>query len=174
MHKPDPNTHLMIDIEALGLRPGAAVIQLSAQFFDPTTGDLGTAFNTFIKPKFPFTVDPETLDWHKEKGTYPHEHQELPTVCALFEFGKFLSSQPSPSVFWSWGSTYDFPLLQAVYDAHHLEAPWKYYQCQCARTVFKTILGIDAVPTSKPHDAAEDVRIQIKDLMLALKHIFPA
>ena len=167
---PEDQIHLMLDIEALGLKPGAALTELAAQYFNPYTGTVGPAIRLLIKVQSPFTIDPDTLAWHEEQGTYPRaEEQEAlatPPATAVFAFDQFLKQHRKPDVFWSWGSTYDFPLLEALYQATLQPSPWNYWQAQCARTVFKTLLPFSK-PTPKPHAAAQDVAIQIKDLTTA-------
>lgn len=162
--------HLMLDIEALGLRPGCAVIQIAAQYFDPYEGTSGPAFNIHIKAQSPFTIDPATLEWHCEKGTFPRmvetEALAVPPVLAIFALNQFIRAHGKPGVWWAWGATYDFTILGAVYEQYNQETPWEYWQAQCARTVFKTLLPL-ATPEEKPHDAAQDVAVQIKDLTRA-------
>lgn len=168
-----PNTtenHVMIDIEALGRRPGCAIFQISAQVFNPHTGELGTAFNAYAKPDFPFTIDPATLAWHKDEGTFPHGNLQKPLAVVFFEFSKFISDLPKPALFWAWGGeSYDFPILQAAFDAYLMTTPWNHWETRCARTFFKTVFGDKAEATPKNHDAAEDVRAQIKDLLRAFE-----
>jgi hypothetical protein len=162
--------HLMLDIEALGLKPGAAITELAAQYFNPYTGTVGQTYNFLIKVQSPFHIDPETLAWHEEKGTYPRDEEEeakaIPPALAVFTFDQFLKQHGRPDVFWSWGSTYDFPLLEELYQATLQTAPWLYWQAQCARTAYKTLLPFTP-PTPKIHTAAADVTIQIKDLTAA-------
>jgi len=169
---PEDQIHLMLDIEALGLKPGAAITEIAAQYFNPYTETLGPAIQILVKVQSPFLIDPETLAWHEEEGTYPRDEEQealaKPPALALFAFDQFLKQHGRPDVFWSWGSTYDFPLMEAVYQATQplSGAPWQYWQAQCARTAFKTLLPLTP-PTPKIHNAAADVTIQIKDLTTA-------
>lgn len=167
---PEDQVHLMLDIEALGNKPGAALTELAAQYFNPYTGTVGPAIHLLIKVQSPFVIDPETLAWHEDKGTYPRDEKQeafsLRPATAVFTFDQFLKQHGKPDVFWSWGSTYDFPLLEALYQATLQPAPWSYWQAQCARTAFKTLLPLTP-PTPKIHNAAADVTIQIKDLTTA-------
>ena len=169
-NQPTNDLHLMLDIEALGRRPGCAVIQIAAQYFNPFEGTTGPAFNSHVKAQSPFTIDPSTLAWHKEKGTFPREEEiealSVPPVLALFNLDQFVRAYGKPAVWWAWGATYDFPILGAIYEQYNQETPWQYWQAQCARTAFKTLLPLDK-PEPKPHDAAKDVSAQIKDLIRA-------
>jgi len=169
---PEDQLHLMLDIEALGLKPGAALTELAAQYFNPYTGTVGPAIQLLIKVQSPFLIDPEAAAWHEDKGTYPRTEEDealaIPPATAAFAFDQFLKAHGKPDIFWAWGSTYDFPLLESLYQATLQPSPWNYWQAQCARTAFKTLLPLTE-PTPKPHNAASDVAIQIKDLTTAFQ-----
>lgn len=170
MTLPD-ETHIMLDIEALGLVPGSAIFQLAAQAFNPSTGELGSSIDLLIRPEFPFTIDPETLQWHLDQGTYPLSLERnidaTNPVLALFYFEQWLRNVGTVEAWWAWGATYDFPLLAALFTANQKPTPWKYWQARCARTIFNTLLP-STKATPKPHNAAQDVVIQIHDLLTAL------
>ena len=161
--------HVMIDIEALGLTPGSAIVQIAAQAFDPATGELGSAIDIHIRPQAPFTLDPETLTWHAKGGSYPPAQGtlEIAPMLAIFQLKQWAKDLNQVEAWWAWGATYDFPLLAALFAAYHEPPPWHYWQARCARTVFNTLLP-GAKSTPKPHDAAKDVAIQIRDLLTAL------
>lgn len=162
----------MLDIEGLGKNAGNAILQIAAQYFNPYTGSIGAAFNIHVAVQSPFTIDPETLAWHEKQGTYPRtkeiESVAKPPATALFLFDQWIKEHRAPDVYWSWGTTYDFIVLGGAYEFYFQKSPWQYWQAQCARTVFKTLLPLTK-PTPKPHDAAQDVLIQIKDLITAFQ-----
>lgn len=167
----------MIDIEALGLTPGSAIIQIGAVSFIPSTGEIIDEFEVDVSPQAPFTADLETLAWHQEKGTWPRpEHVEensLAIGLALYELGKWIGRAPEYIRFWSWGGTYDFPLLAHAYSFAGEHCPWRYYQAKCARTVWDlTFPGIRHAP--RPHRALEDARMAVADLTSARQKLSTA
>jgi len=88
-------THILIDIEALGLRAGAAIIELSACAFCPETGKTGEVLELLIEPQFPFTADLDTLAWHAKKGSWPRfeSGKAVHSIgAALVAFGDWVDS----------------------------------------------------------------------------------
>lgn len=160
---------LFLDIEALGLRAGAAVIQIGAVTFDPTTGLTGPEeFHAYVQALPTDHIDPETLDWHAKQGSYPHPAGVtawLPSL-ALGDFRDWVQAREFGAV-WSWGSTYDFPLLEAAFRNHLGEPPpWNYWQAQCARTVWNLAFpGVKHAP--RPHHALQDCFAGVRDLYAA-------
>lgn len=163
--------HLLLDIEALGRRPGSAPVELAAATFDPHTGDIRSTFHTRIIPLDGLTADVQTLAWHREHRTWPFPDgsgpEPLPLRRALLAFCQWLHGQPSqPTLYWSWGSTYDFPLLDAAFRAIDHPPPWHYSQCCCARTIWKCAFpGLS--PEPRCHHALQDVLAAIPDLIHA-------
>jgi 3' exoribonuclease, RNase T-like len=166
--------HVMIDIEALGLRPGAALTELGAVEFYPDTGWVGTHFEALIIPRSPLTADLGTLNWHAEKGTWPltaeREKMTIPLRTALHFFDRWYAGLGQVEAVWCWGATYDFPLLQAAYDLSGREMPWRYPDACCARTVWKLAFG-SKKHNQRPHRAFEDATSAAVDLMAAMTEL---
>ena len=163
-------THVLVDIEALGRRPGSAVIELAAVAFSPETGALGQSFTARIEPEIPFTAQLDTLEWHRKQGTWPRAEGEQGFYLedALQAFSDWCETLGPVESYWSWGSTYDFPLLDPVFDHCAIVPPWKYYECRCARTVWQ--LAFPKVrPEKRPHVALEDATAAARDLITALQ-----
>lgn len=162
-------THILLDIEALGTRPGSAIIELGAVEFFPDSGTLGRSFEAMIEPQTPFTVDLDTLAWHIEKRTWPRPFAENTHAIgsALVEFEDWLAESGEVEAFWAWGATYDLPLLTAAYDFTGTPQPWKYWQQRCARSVWQLAFG-DRRHDSRPHRAVEDAKAAAVDLMAAI------
>lgn len=166
-------THILIDIEALGLRPGCAIIELAAVEFFPETGEIGEEFEVMIEPQAPFTADLETLEWHGKQGTWPRPLADVVESLgsALWAFEDWLGRlDDEVEAFWAWGATYDFPLLDAAYVFSGNAPPWKYWQQRCARTVWQTAFG-DRKHGKRPHKALEDAKAAAVDLMAAMEHL---
>ena len=167
-------THVLLDIEALGKRPGSAIIELAAVAFCPETGKIGQAFNALIEPQAPFMADLETLDWHRQHGTWPRPFAEgsHSIGSALLEFSLFVEDLGEVDAFWAWGATYDFPLLTAAYDFAGLPAPWdrQYWKQHCARTMWRAAFG-NKKHGPRPHVAIDDCRAAVRDLLEAVAEL---
>lgn len=161
-------THIMLDIEALGTRPGCALTEIGAVAFCPESGNLGESFEVDIRPAMPLLADLATLEWHAKHGTWPHERPTIPLRDALSMFAAYVAGFGEIEALWCWGATYDFPILTAAFDAMAIPPPWHYWQCQCARTVWNL-----ACPGEKhsprPHRAVQDAVAAARDLMLAME-----
>lgn len=167
--------NVMIDIEALGLRAGAAVIELAAVAFDPATGATGAEFHCRIKPVAPFLCDYETILWHGRQGTLVEHPDAIMPAAAVERFLEWLEGavpDRKERVLWSWGSDYDFPLLAPLLDRRPAgtEEPWWFSQTRCARTIWKVAFGA-MKPAPRPHRALDDVRAAIGDLVMALAEL---
>ncbi len=161
--------HVILDIEALGLTPGSAIVELAACEFYPETGDVGKSYEVMIQPHSDFHEDPATLEWHKKQGTWPPSpfvaRESL--AAALAEFDQWFFERGEVAAVWAWGATYDFPLLAHAFEAVNLKMPWKYYDARCARTVWQVAFpGRKHAP--RPHRALEDAKASAVDLMAAL------
>lgn len=166
-----PLQNIMVDIEALGLRTGAAIIDLAAVAFNPVTAETGAEFHCRIKPASPFVCDFETIGWHGQQGTMiDHPDAILPQAAVILFMDWIDATIPDSRerTFWSWGSDYDFPLLDPLLDLRPADraAPWLYFQTRCARTAWRLAFGREK-PMPRPHEALADVRAAIRDLSAA-------
>jgi len=163
--------HLFIDFEALAQSPDAAPIELGAVLFDLNTGKISAEFHRVIIPNPWLRTEADTLDWHAERGSYPFDDARkaaaIPLLNALLEFKAWLQVLPPAESVWSWGSTYDFPILATACAMEQLAMPWHYAQQECARTVWRRAFG-DRRHAPRPHHALEDCRAGVADLREAL------
>ncbi|RYD24757.1 MAG: 3'-5' exoribonuclease, partial [Verrucomicrobiaceae bacterium] len=168
---------LFLDIEALGRKPGSAIIQLGAIVFDPATGETASEFHRYIQPHPDrFTADLGTLAWHAEKGTWPHPAgvEVMDEDVAIIEFMSWLGTLGIAghqiTDIWTWGITYDIPILAPVFDHYAGSQPWKYHAPSDARSFWKRAFP-DVRHADRPHHALEDCRHGIKDLAAALSEL---
>lgn len=163
--------HILIDIEAIGLRPGCAITELGAVEFFPERRTIGKTFEAMVEPQRPFTADLATLEWHRDKGTWPRPFAECadlhPIGSALLAFCQWADGIGEVEAFWSWGATYDFPILTAAFDYSGVGEPWKYWQQRCARTVWQMAFD-DRKHRPRPHRALLDAIAGATDLMQAM------
>lgn len=168
----DECDHVMIDLEALGLVPGSAIIEIGAVRFNPA-GKIGLGFHRYVLPDAPLHVDLDTLMWHRGNGTYPRsDDEELARICledALNELRRWVEeSGPSPTAMWSWGSAYDFPILKAAIAVCRQEPLVPYWKEQCARTVWRMAFPYERT-APRPHHALADCYAAVGDLCKAWK-----
>lgn len=163
---------IMVDIEALALRPGAAIIRLAAATFDPWTAEIGQEFDARVIPAPPFTMDLETYRWNLGHGNEIDHPDAVAPAVAIHRFILWLdlvAPERRERVLWSWGADYDFPLLVPYIDLRgpDVEEPWRFHQQRCARTLWKLAFPRQKSPV-RPHDAIGDVRSTVANVTEAL------
>lgn len=167
--------HFMIDIEALGQRAGSAITEIAAVTFDPETGETGHEFLVHVKPMLPFVCDYETIQWHKEHGStidHPDAVEPREAIAKLCAWLDEAIPDAYGRVPWSWGITYDFPLLDPLVDMRPAGAPepWRFFQVRDARTIWRTAFGY-LKHEPRPHEALADTKAAIADLVRALREL---
>ena len=164
----------MIDIETIGVAPGATILTIAAQSFDP----FGTGYyprhyyaRISLESQEDRTIDDSTLDWWATQPAVIREEAfndegRFPLDQALDELGKLIWNS---KFLWCQGPTFDCTILEHAYKSYHKPLPWKYYQVRDSRTVFSLWPEQPIPPTS--HHALEDCRRQIGMLQNTLKYL---
>jgi exodeoxyribonuclease VIII len=163
--------HILLDIETLGVRPGAQITEIGAISFCPETGEIMKRFEVFILPENKYHVDPITLDWRKQNGTWPTCESVFQRSMknAIGKLNLFVLDQDGALVeaVWAWGAVFDFSLLRLASKLESKELEWDYWQERCARTVWQTAFG-DRKHAERPHRALEDCQASLEDLKEAI------
>lgn len=188
---------LMIDIETMGVRPGAAVIQVAGVLFDPNNPSEGRSsmcLNISLADALlhGHHVDPGTLNWWREQG--PEAQASLRDgliygqEAALKAFTQWLVNlEPHEAVrdvvrgdlrVWARGAAFDGPLLSEAYLRVGLQAPWHYRHLHELRTVelLARERGWPGLEDEEPiraawgahHTALGDAHVQASQLQSAL------
>jgi hypothetical protein len=167
--------HLMLDIETWGTAPGSAIRSIGAILFNPETGELGRKFYRNITDEscadLGLTKDPRTEKWWAEQSAEAQAallEKQVHIIDALTDFKVFWESTGAVYV-WGHGASFDPVLVEAAYAAMLDEAPWKFWNIRCCRTVLATanrrILRGDGVH----HNALDDAAAQAKAVAAAFR-----
>lgn len=156
---------IMIDLETLGLTPGAALLEIGIVDID----DPGHAMHLAIDDEMGIR-DPDTEAWWEARGGRNAlegvERVDLRGALArtVLEFGK-------ADELWAFGVSFDVPLLQASFALAGVEWPWDYHGFRCSRTVIETAkdLGWAQPDRQTAHSALPDAIAQAEDLRSALE-----
>jgi hypothetical protein len=157
-------THIMVDTETCGTRPGAIV--LSCAFVRFSDG-AHTTLNLSVPDQEALGCFKEesTLTWWadqeaKTPGAWAAATSNpVPLRAALEHFGAWIAWATAGGDFelWCHGAGFDAPLLEALYRAAAIPCPWNFWQVSCTRTLYN-LAGISpkdfAVPP--PHVALND------------------
>lgn len=170
---------VMIDIETLGLKPGAGIWQIGA-----VTSD-GDWFNVTVNPdavitrQGPECSDPSTILWQENYNSKNWEAARglaVPgpgTVNILpaehfYSWARNYAHGKEKVEWWSKGN-FDFPLIEASIRELQMDVrmPWKYSEIRELRTLM-AVCGI--YPTKEvAHDAYQDAVDQMEQLNRCLE-----
>lgn len=138
--------HFMLDLETLGTEADAAVLQVGACAFDPTTGGVLATFeqNVLLADKDQGRIDPNTLLWWMK--------QDPAVRAGVFEQGAAVSLSGSmlglsdwmsnanvarePVRIWANAPTFDCAIVRACFRRCGLRTnPWSFRDERCHRTL---------------------------------------
>lgn len=160
--------NFMIDIETLGTKPDAAIVQIGIAQFDKEKV-LGS-LKVNVTPHPDASMDFSTVQWWAGQsdearrsvfnGHYfdPKEALENLTEYIMYYTGD------EPPVVWSKPSAFDIVILESLYRQCGLTPPWKHWNTRCLRTLIEASqlpFGEQVAPETA-HDAASDAEAQAK------------
>ncbi len=167
--------HIMLDIETLGLKPGAPVLTIGAVSFCPHTGGILDTLYLAIDPDLACEaadfVDPDTEAWWAEQPDAAREQAFAGTMRpheAALRLLDFISGYENVKV-WGNGATFDISILE-----HWLQSiagegsvPWKFWNIRDVRTVkglFPDVVNRDDFDLSSmvAHHALDDALFQVR------------
>jgi 3' exoribonuclease, RNase T-like len=168
-------THVMVDLETLGNKPGCKIMSIGAVVFGPS--GLGAEFYMRIQRKSQGLLieDPDTMEWWSKQS--PEARAEIfgddeardamPLGFVLFEFNEFLervSNKDAKGNFdthlWGNGADFDNAILQVALSAMDLEPSWKFWNNRCYRTLKGLYPGIKLNRAGTHHNALDDAKSQ--------------
>lgn len=166
-------THLMLDIETIGVAPTATILTIAAQTFDPFGigyTDRHYYARISLESQTDRSIDEGTLSWWATQPAVARneafaEHDRVPLDQALDSVGKLIWHS---NFIWCQGPTFDCTILEHAYKSYGKPIPWQYYKVRDSRTVFGLWPGLHKPTTT--HHALEDCRRQIGMLQSTLKH----
>lgn len=160
--------HVMIDIETLGIKPGSAILEISAATFTLGEGGpldwFGVEIDLLSSLACGLVTDRETAAWHLKQNTVAHLRGR-PLRESAIRLAGWLAERGC--VVWAWGMDFERAMLEAAFAAVGLGLPWDFYHGRDARTIWDLAFpGVKHPP--RKHTAREDVGDQIRDLNAAV------
>lgn len=182
--EPVEYSHVMIDLETRGVRPGCAILSIGAVFFNPTLGrfDLGPEFYQVVNHQSCVAAglheDPGTMAfWNRQsedarRVIYDSEDETVSQSLSdsLVRFNAYLKMGKSVKV-WGNGADFDNPILASAYHAVDFKQGWAPYNGRCYRTVKNLDKSLLLERQGTHHNALDDAKSQAVHLMqLVAKH----
>lgn len=184
-------SHVMIDLETWGARPGCALGAIGAVFFDESRlydefyvrVDLASCLEAGLK------LDHDTVLWWMQQNDAaraqmcdPALHR-LSLTAALGQLSDFLImaclndvkgakgvSEDNIRV-WGNGASFDNPILVAAYEAAGMKAPWRFWNDRCYRTIKSLAPSVKVPRTGTHHNAIDDAKSQALHLQQLATHL---
>jgi len=162
----------MIDIETLGLDPGAAILSIGAVQFD--SEGLGDEYHAEISLQscqaVGLEIDAGTLEWWLEQDGDVADiltgGEQLED--ALMDFAMWY---PDGAEVWANSPSFDCEVLEAAFDAVGLNEPWEYYDERDVRTLRSLPGSVELAQDGDEHHALDDARHQAREVSHTLARL---
>lgn len=153
--------HIMFDLETLDTSANAAIIQIGACYFDPSTGEVGQTYFSNVVPDDNATINEKTVMWWLSQPKEAQEALFANRVLIEDALPNFLQFVNRANNLWS-HATFDFGILQNTILRLGLK-PINYKFSRDIRTLthlsprieLKTRKGIH-------HNALDDAKFQVQ------------
>lgn len=153
-----------LDIETLGTKPGAAILEIGA-FCQGNSFDFLIDLNSHEGK-----LDLKTLYWWSTEPSILARRHVFCDFAKRWELSKALQELSgiiehyNPTHFWGCAPDFDYGHLAFWFERYGLEIPWKYYQLRDVRTVrdfltkeeLKRLVGIATADPTLLHTAKVD------------------
>lgn len=164
--------HLMIDLETLGVRSDARIIELGAAVFDINGDGVESAFSIALDVGTQGgSIDAGTVDfWLKQPDAARMnlaKAKKMKATEALDQFEKDLSPWGQFKGLWSHGPAFDVAILSSLYNRVGRGVPWGHKTIRDTRTLKFAVEQVGLKPMEYPtlgtmHTAADDCISQAK------------
>lgn len=169
--------HFMIDLETMGIRPTSAILSIGVTVFDQES-----ILDQFYTPvslqsclDAGLTTDKSTEIWWSQQTDAARLAWQTPDAPelskALSEMGAWMRGVAPESYICPWGNGADFDLVLLInaYNALNADAPWKFYNHHCFRTM-KNMFKVQApLKVGTHHNALDDAVNQTNHLHVILR-----
>ena len=178
------STHVVVDIETLGIETGSPIIQIAAMRLrlEDDRAVIDEKFNNYINLESNFaagltTYNPNTIEWWLCQArqnevafdalTYAIHGKNLEDVVQ--DFNWWLKHRVDENTyFWSRGMDFDFRHLEHALKRFFFEPPWHFWQLRDIRTIDDPVFLGNYQRGYNPHDALVDVDNDIQLLAWAI------
>ena len=165
-------TRVMVDIETLGLEPGAAILSIGAVGFD-TNGPTGETFHRQIRlsscQAAGLEIDAETLAWWLDQDDAAKDvltgGDDLESV--LTEFVEWYPDDADE--IWANSPAFDCAILERAGGAVGVGMPWAFYEQRDVRTIRSLPAAVELDRTGIEHDALDDAIHQAREIAATLE-----
>lgn len=152
---------VMVDIETLGLDPGAVIVSIGAVAFgcDGTGETFYRSIDRQSCEAAGLHTDEETLKWWQDQGEAARDELEggEPLGDVLEEFARFYGDAEEV---WANSPSFDCEHLSAAFDAVDIVEPWEFYHERDFRTLKNLPGAVELKQDGDAHHALDDAMHQ--------------
>lgn len=162
-------TAIMFDIEALDIRPTAAIASIGAVLFEPHSDWIGDTFHLHVSlencQRHGLTFGASTITWWMGQDDTARQTlingqlDAAPLITALEAFSAFC---PTGADIWCNGNSYDMPILANAYHAVGIDTPWHFYNERDLRTLKGLNKTLRIERSGTHHNALDDAIYQAR------------
>ena len=166
-------THLMLDIESLGTRPGAVILSVALVRFSDEAS-MSVNLSVPDQESFGMEIDPNTQQWWSQQDPAAFiaaTADPLPIATALPYIAQWINwaAGGGDVLIWCHGATFDAPLLGELYRRAGVQCPWQFWQVRDTRTLYDlACVDPKAYSVPPPHIALNDTLAQTRAANAAL------
>lgn len=156
---------VMVDIETLGLEPGAAILSIGAVAFSES--GLGDEFYAEISlescQENGLEIDADTLTWWLDQDGSVTDiltgSEPLPRV--LSQFGTWYRTHDFDEI-WANSPSFDCEHLEVAFEKVGIDEPWEFRDERDVRTLRSLPGSVDVDMDGDEHDALDDAKYQAR------------
>ena len=166
-------THLMLDIESLGTRPGAVILSVALVRFSDEAS-MSVNLSVPDQESFGMEIDPNTQQWWSQQDPAAFiaaTADPLPIATALPYIAQWINwaAGCGDVLIWCHGATFDAPLLGELYRRAGVQCPWPFWAVRDTRTLYDlACIDPKACSVPPPHIALNDALVQTRAANAAL------
>lgn len=157
---------VMLDIETLGLEPGAAIISIGACRFRPGDGVVGETFYVEVDTRScreaGLHVDDDTFEWwQKQDSEVAPLDGDIALPDALARLKHYIGDADE---IWANSPSFDCEMLETAYGAVGVNEPWEYHQERDVRTLRSLPNAVEVEMNGREHHALDDAVHQAREV----------
>jgi len=167
----DEPTRVMIDIETLGIEPGAAILSVGACAFD--RDGVGETLHRSVGLQHcqaaGLEIDAETLQWWLDQDDAAAVElitTGAPLTNVLQSLRAFCDGADEV---WANSPKFDMAHLEAAYEAVGAEPPWDFHELRDVRTLRALPGAVELEQDGTEHDALDDAVHQAREAAATLR-----
>lgn len=155
----------MIDIETLGRRPNAIILEIGAVAFSDKIEDECIITFSLLDQLSTRSITPDTVDWWMQQKIKPNLQGNMDLYDGLMLLNGFITHCKT---IWAKSPLFDLSILGDAYHQCGIRPPWKYYQTRDVRTLL-WLYPVDVPSVGNEHNVLDDALYQTNQVLEALK-----